>query len=112
MAADAASAARAAAAAASPLLLDALAAASAASPGLAALAGPEFADPRRLELVEQIHAVLPDPAATWSTAWACLWLAGLEYLEEFLRQAKNNPYFAAAFLRCVDEDARVVKACK
>jgi hypothetical protein len=43
-------------------------------------AGPEFADLKRRDILTQLRAVLPNPKAQWSTAWACLWLADLKCL--------------------------------
>jgi hypothetical protein len=65
----------------------------AAAPATAATepAGPEFADPKRRDILAQLRAVLPNPEAKWSPAWACPWLADLMCLEDFLRQAKNEP---------------------
>jgi hypothetical protein len=74
-------------------------------------AGPEFAEPRRLRILTELRGVLVDSECKWSTAWACLWLADLSWLEEFLRRARNEPGWAALFLAFVDEGA-VVKACK
>jgi hypothetical protein len=75
-------------------------------------AGPEFTDPKRREILTQLRAILPNPEAKWSTAWACLWLADLKCLEEFLCRAKNEPLWAACFLRCVDMDAALVNFCR
>ena len=98
--------AQASAAAAAPAANASSAAANTAEP-----AGPEFAEPRRLEILTELRGVLVDSECKWSTAWACLWLADLSWLEEFLRRARNEPGWAALFLAFVDEGA-VVKACK
>jgi hypothetical protein len=76
-------------------------------------AGPEFADPQRRQILMELQAVLLlYPKSRWSTAWACLWLADLACLKEFLQRAKRDPQFAACFLTCIEMDTRLVQTCK
>jgi len=93
-------------AAAAPAADSSSAAADAAEP-----ASLEFAEPRRLEILTELRSLLVDPETKWSTAWACLWLADLSCLEDFLRRARNEPEWAASWLALVDEGA-VFKTCK
>jgi hypothetical protein len=77
---------------------------------MASSGGPEaeFDDPRRKELLQVLHDVLPDNTFS-PTVWACLWLSDIDILKKMVAGAQFTPIVTNTALNA--ESTKIVPTC-
>jgi len=78
---------------------------------ICSMAGTEFHDPERMELLEALKTALDSDTIPSLTAWACLWLSDIDRLRDLIRQTQASPLTMMSYFRDMEQNIRIVQQC-